>query len=156
MDESQAWIPITYALPSGLASHPNASTTLFEFHVQTDHNTGYGGFASSGWEGIAIDDVVVHHRRGTAQAEIIALANFTNTSSGVFGDTSGWLDTSSLTNEWAWTTVFGMNGPEATTNSFEQSMIAPPGWVIEGTWPDGWEIGATRNTSGYGLSLIHI
>ena len=155
MDESQAWIPISYSLPSGLASHPNASTTLFEFHVQTDHNTGYGGFASSGWEGIAVDDVVVHHRRGTAQAEVIALANFTNGSSGAFGDANGWLDVSSLTNEWAWTTAFGMNGPEATTNSFEQSMIAPPGWVIEGTWPDGWEIGATRNTSGYGPGAFH-
>ena len=29
-------------------------------------------------------------------------------------------------------------------------MTTPPGWVIEGTWPDGWEIGQTRNTSGYG------
>ena len=150
MDESLGWVPVTYTLPSGLASHPNASSVLFEFHVQTNHQTGFGGFASSGWEGIAIDDIVVHHRRGTAMAEVLPVANFTNGSSGVYGDAGGWLDQSASINEWMWTTAFGMNGPESTTNGFEASMIAPPGWVIEGTWPDGWEIGATRNTSGYG------
>lgn len=155
MDESLGWVPITYSLPTGLSSHVNASNVLFEFHVQTNHQTGYGGFASSGWEGIAIDDIVVHHRRGTSLAERIQLANFTNTSSDVYGDESGWLDHSSSINEWVWTTSFGMNGPTATTNSFEDSMIAPPGWVIEGTWPDGWEIGATRNTSGYGPGVFH-
>ena len=25
-------------------------------------------------------------------------------------------------------------------------MTTPPGWTIEGTWPDGWEVGSTRNT----------
>jgi hypothetical protein len=155
MDESLAWIPISYSLPSNLASHPNASTVLFEFQVQTNHQTGFGGFASSGWEGIAIDDIVVHHRRGTAQAEVIPLANFTNASTDTFGDESGWLEHSTSINEWMWTTDFGMNGPEASVNSFEASMIAPPGWVIEGTWPDGWEMGPTRNTSGYGPGVFH-
>lgn len=155
MDESLGWVPITYSLPTGLSSHANASSVLFEFHVQTNHQTGFGGFASSGWEGVAIDDIVVHHRRGTSLAEEIQLANFTNTSSDVYGDESGWLDHSSSINEWVWTTMFGMNGPTSSTNSFEQSMIAPPGWVIEGTWPDGWEIGATRNTSGYGPGVFH-
>jgi hypothetical protein len=155
MDESLTWIPISYALPSNLASHPNASAVLFEFQVQTNHQTGFGGFASSGWEGIAIDDIVVHHRRGTVQAEEIPLANFTNASTDTFGDKSGWLDHSSSINEWMWTTDFGMNGPESTVNSFETSMTAPPGWVIEGTWPDGWEVGSTRNTSGYGPGVFH-
>ncbi|MBL6733523.1 MAG: hypothetical protein ISP84_03140, partial [Candidatus Poseidonia sp.] len=45
MDESLGWVPVTYNLPSGLASHPNASSVLFEFHVQTNHQNGFGGFA---------------------------------------------------------------------------------------------------------------
>ncbi len=155
MDESLGWVPVTYNLPTGLASHPNASSVLFEFHVQTNHQTGFGGFASSGWEGIAIDDIVVHHRRGTAQAEVLPVANFTNGTSGTYGDEGGWLEQSTSVNEWVWTTAFGMNGPETASNGFEASMIAPPGWVIEGTWPDGWEIGATRNTSGYGPGQFH-
>jgi hypothetical protein len=76
MDESLGWQLIRYNLPGALSSHVNSSSVLFEFHVQTNYQTGYGGFASSGWEGIAIDDVAVHHRRGTAQAERIMLANF--------------------------------------------------------------------------------
>lgn len=154
-DESLGWLPVSYALPSGLASHANASSVLIEFHVQTNHQTGFGGFASSGWEGVAIDDVVIHHRRGTAQASIIPVANFTSSPGGAYGDASGWKQNSSNINEWTWTTAFGMNGPQSTTNSFEQSMVAPPGWFIEGTRPDGWEVGATRNTSGYGPGQFH-
>ena len=155
MDESLGWVPVTYTLPTGLANHPNASSVLFEFHVQTNHQTGHGGFASSGWEGVAIDDVVIHHRRGTPQASVLQVANFTNQPGGAFGDASGWRANTSSVNEWGWTTAFGMNGPEQFTNSFEQSMVAPPGWLIEGTWPDGWEVGATRNTSGYGPGQFH-
>ena len=44
---------------------------------------------------------------------------------------------------------------ESLLESFEASMTTPPGWVIEGTWPDGWEIGQTRNTSGYGPGVFH-
>ncbi len=154
-DESLGWVPVFYSLPSGLASHPNASSVLLEFHVQTNHQTGFGGFASSGWEGVAIDDVVIHDGRGTPQADIIQVANFTTTPAGVYGDPNGWRANTSSVNEWIWTTTFGMNGPQSTTNSFEQTMVAPPGWLIEGTWPDGWEVGATRNTSGYGPGQFH-
>ncbi|RJU96597.1 MAG: hypothetical protein DWC10_06295 [Candidatus Poseidoniales archaeon] len=151
MDESQGWIPISYSLPNGLASHPNASQALFEFHVQTNHQTGYGGFASSGWEGVFIDDVVLHHRRGTPQASVIQLANFTINSSDQYGDSSGWLEHSpQYINQWAWTTNDSMNGPETTRVSFENSIATPPGWAIEGDLVNGWEIGQTRNTSGYG------
>lgn len=155
-DESLGWIPITYNLPSGVSGHPNASRTLFQFQVVTNYQNGYGGFASSGWEGVAIDDVTVIHRPGTAQAERLQVANFSVNSSGQYGDQRGWLDPSpSYVNEWNWTTDFGMNPSQASTNSFENSIITPPGWSIEGTWPDGWEVGQTRNTSGYGPGLFY-
>ena len=119
------------------------------FQVTTNHQTGYGGFASSGWEGVAIDDVTVVHRPGTAQEERLQLSNFSSDTSGQIGDPRGWLDASSgLTNEWNWTTSFGMNPSESLLESFEASMTTPPGWVIEGTWPDGWEIGQTQKHLG--------
>ena len=75
-DESLGWIPISYNLPSGVSGHPNASNVLFQFQVLTNHHTGYGGFASSGWEGIAIDDISVIHRPGTAQSERASVVQF--------------------------------------------------------------------------------
>ncbi len=155
-DESLGWRPISYNIPSGVSGHANASSVLFMFQVTTNYQNGYGGFASSGWEGVAIDDVSVVHRPGTAQEERLQLANFSSLPNGQFGDNRGWLDVSSTRiNEWNWTTSFGMNPPEELVESFEISMTTPPGWVIEGTWPDGWEIGSTRSTSGYGPGVFH-
>ena len=155
MDESLGWRLIRYTLPTGLSSHVNASSVLFEFLVQTDYRNGFGGFASSGWEGVMIDDIVLKHRRGTAQEATIPLANFTTPPTGSVGHPSGWLPPSSSINEWNWTDDFGMNGPESTTFSFEASVRAPPGWLIEGSWPDGWDVGETRNTSGWGPGQFH-
>ena len=155
-DESLGWIPITYNLPSGVSGHPNASNVLFQFQVVTNSQNGYGGFASSGWEGVAIDDVSVVHRPGTPQTERRVLSNFSTNSTDQFGDQRGWRDTSPANlNQWNWTAAFGMNPPQTTTDSFETTMITPPGWSIEGTWPDGWEIGPTRSTSGWGPGTFH-
>ncbi|MGA0353190.1 MAG: hypothetical protein ACO3NY_06030, partial [Poseidonia sp.] len=109
-DESLGWVPISYTIPSGVSGHPNASNVLFQFQVTTNHQTGYGGFASSGWEGVAVDDVTVIHRQGTASEERRQLANFSTNSTNQVGDVRGWLDPSTaVINEWNWTTEFGMN-----------------------------------------------
>ena len=156
MDESLGWRPVSYNIPSGVSGHQNASDVLFMFQVTTNYQNGYGGFASSGWEGVAIDDISVVHRPGTTQEERLQLSNFSSLTSGQIGDQRGWLDASSnRMNEWNWTTSFGMNPSESRLESFEDSMTTPPGWTIEGTWPDGWEIGQTRNTSGYGPGVFH-
>mgnify|MGYP001260253671 FL=1 len=156
MDESLGWIPISYNLPSGVSNHQNASNVLLQFQVLTNYQNGFGGFASSGWEGIAIDDVSIIHRPGTSQSERLLLSNFSSETSGQYGDQRGWLDASiSSINEWNWTTEFGMNPPQFMTNSFEFSMTTPPGWSIDGTWPDGWELGEIGNTSGYGPGTFH-
>ncbi|MAH41118.1 MAG: hypothetical protein CMO41_02585 [Verrucomicrobiales bacterium] len=155
-DESLGWVPISYNIPSGVSGHPNASNVLFQFQVTTNHHTGYGGFASSGWEGVAVDDVTVIHRPGTASEERRQLANFSMNSTNHVGDVHGWLDPSTaVINEWVWTTDFGMNPSSSTLRSFENSMTTPPGWTIEGTWPDGWEVGSTRNSSGWGPGVFH-
>ena len=155
MDESLGWVPVQYSLPTSIVGHQNSSHVLIEFHVQTNAQTGFGGFASSGWEGIAIDNIVAYHQLGTPQEVKIPLANFSTNSSDVYGDPNGWLDHTAAVNEWIWTTSFGMNGPQTTRESFETTMVAPAGWGIEGTWPGGWEIGATKNTSGYGPGVFH-
>ena len=155
-DESLGWIPISYNLPSGVSGHPNASNVLFQFQVTTNQRTGYGGFASSGWEGVAIDDITVIHRPGTVNEDRRQLANFSTNSTNQAGDDRGWADPStSLINQWAWTTDIGMNPASTTRRSFEISMTTPPGWTIDGTWPDGWEVGPTRNTSGWGPGVFH-
>ena len=155
-DESLGWIPISYNLPSGVSGHPNASNVLFQFQVTTNHHTGYGGFASSGWEGVAIDDIAVIHRPGTVNEDRRQLANFSTNSTNQAGDERGWMDPSpSMINQWAWTTDFGMNPASVMQRSFENSMTTPPGWTIDGTWPDGWEVGSTRNTSGWGPGVFH-
>ena len=84
------------------------------------------------------------------------LANFSMNSTNHVGDVHGWLDPSTaVINEWVWTTDFGMNPSSSTLRSFENSMTTPPGWTIEGTWPDGWEVGSTRNSSGWGPGVFH-
>ena len=90
-DESLGWIPISYNLPSGVSGHPNASNVLFQFQVTTNHHTGYGGFASSGWEGVAIDDIAVIHRPGTVNEDRRQLANFsTNSTNQAATNAVGW------------------------------------------------------------------
>ena len=155
-DESLGWIPISYNVPSGVSGHANAANVLFQFQVVTNHQNGYGGFASSGWEGVAIDDVSIVHRPGTASEERMQVANFSSNTTNQAGDARGWLDPSTaLINQWAWTTDFGMNPASTTLHSFENSMTTPPGWTIEGTWPDGWEVGPTRSSSGWGPGVFH-
>jgi len=155
-DESLGWVPVLYSLPASLASHQNASTALFRFTLNTNQQTGYGGYGSSGWEGIAIDDITLHHRHGTAQAEQMTLANFSQQPDGTWGHVSGWKGpNSTYANEWNWTTEFGRNGPTNTSESFEQSLTSPAGWSIGGTGSQAWEIGQLGNTSGYGPGVFH-
>ena len=155
-DESLGWVPVLYSLPASLSSHQNASTALFRFTLNTNQQTGYGGYGSSGWEGIAIDDITLHHRHGTPQAEQVTLANFSQQPDGIWGHISGWRGpNSTYANEWNWTTDFGRNGPSNTSESFEQSLVTPAGWSIEGTGSQAWEVGQIGNTSGYGPGVFH-
>ena len=112
--------------PQWRLGSPKRLSCLVSISGPTNHHTGYGGFASSGWEGVAIDDVTVIHRPGTASEEQRQLANFSINSTKQIGDVSGWLDPSpNLVNEWIWTTDFGMNPASSTQRSFEDSMTTP-------------------------------
>jgi len=155
-DETFGWVAVTYPLPAGIGSHPNASNVLIRFTVQTNHNTGYGGVGASTWEGVVLDDVTLIHTQGTTAPVRIALANFTSTPSGASNDPSGWKAApTSRPNEWMWTTAFGRHPATTVTDSFEDPVSAPAGWAVEGNGAQGWEMGATRNTSGYGPGRFH-
>ena len=48
-----------------------------------------------------------------------------------------------------------MNGASFDSDAFESSLTTPSGWYVEGTGAQTWEIGQTRNTSGYGPGAFH-
>ena len=155
-DETFGWVMVNHALPANIASHANASEALIRFTMQTDHRIGYGGPGTNGWEGLVLDDITLVQQIGTAPPDRIPLANFTAPSLGQAEDPSGWLgNVSGFANEWVWTTDFGRNEPMTHRDSFEDPITAPPGWTVTGVGAQGWEIGETRNTSGYGPGRFH-
>ena len=155
-DESNGWVPRLYSLPSNLSSHPNASQALLDFVVQTDGQTNYGGFSINGWEGIFIDDISMYSNYGTATEQRRMLANFTTQPSGQVGDINGWNNAvPGVVDQWGWNNTTGLNGATSSTESFENPVSTPSGWMIEGTGSSLWEIGETRNTSGYGPGTFH-
>ena len=123
--------------PKRCSGHANASNVLFMFGHH-NHQTGYGGFASSSWEGVAIDE----SRSSTVRDGQESGYNFP-----IFHPTPadksathvvGWMRLRP-TNEWNWTTRWH-ESLESLLESFEASMTAT--WMgHQGTWPDGWEIG---------------
>ncbi len=157
MDESNRWVPQMYSLPANVATHANASQALIEFVVLTSSQVGFGGNGASGWEGIMIDDMKAYSNRGTALQQERALANFSQQpTAGQTGGNNGWLAPSTGDpNEWQWTNQYGMNGPTFDVDSFESTLTTPSGWYVEGTGVQAWEIGQTRNTSGYGPGSFH-
>jgi len=149
--ESGGWIPISYSLPANVSSHANASNALFRFLVQTNSNVNYGGLSSSGWEGMAIDDIIVYSNRSSPNAQKRIIANFTNPSDGLYGNQSGWLNYSNPNpNQWNWTSLLGANGPMDTYVSFDTGNLAPAGWSIQSPDSRKFEVGNVSNAAGFG------
>ena len=149
--ESGRWIPISYSLPANVSSHVNASNALIRFLVQTDAIVNYGGLSSSGWEGMAIDDITIYSNRGTANVQKRVIANFTNPSDGQYGNQSGWLNYSGTSpNQWIWTNLLGANGAMNSYEGFDSGNLAPAGWSIQTSDTRKFEIGAVSDAAGFG------
>ena len=149
--ESGRWIPISYSLPANVSSHVNASNALIRFLVQTDSIVNYGGLSSSGWEGMAIDDIAIYANRSTANVQKRVIANFTNPSDGQYGNQSGWLNYSGVSpNQWHWTNLLGANGAMNTYVHFDTGNLAPAGWSIQTYDTRKFEVGAVSDAAGYG------
>ena len=65
--------------------------TLFKFTVFTNAGINFGGASSSGWEGIAIDQLIFHHNRGTGKWPTTGLQRFQFTTIARINSTDGWL-----------------------------------------------------------------
>ena len=147
-DESFGWIPMFYPVPSTASSNANASNALLKFNVQTDSIVNHGGGApANGWEGIMIDDVVLHSGANTANPVRRVLSNFTTQPTYQNGSTEGWLDNVSSPNQWQWLSTMGVNGPVTEVDSFEDYHMMPAGWSIENVRGIGWSHGMLGSTT---------
>lgn len=155
-DSSNAWCPVIYSLPWNTTAPQNVSNVLLRILVQTNGWNNFGGSASSGWEGVFIDDISVWLNRGTASQSKTKLANFTMQPSLNNGSADGWLTYDGVApNEWQWIATQGNNGPTVATENFETHFELPAGWSLDATSNRRWEVGATSNSSGYGPGVWH-
>jgi hypothetical protein len=155
-DSGNTWCPAFFSLPWNTTSPQNASNVLLRLWAQTNGQTNFGGTASSGWEGIAIDDISVWLNRGTATQSKTTLANFTSQPSQTNGSASGWLSyDGTAPNQWQWVQTMGNNGPTSTTEDFETGYDLPAGWSLDATSNRRWEVGPTSNSSGFGPGVWH-
>ena len=63
--ESNGWVPIFLSLNYNFINSPALNNTMLRFSGFTDSSVNFGGTSSSGWEGIAIDNIVFHSGRQT-------------------------------------------------------------------------------------------
>ena len=108
--ETNGWIPMYMPLQYNFSSSQAINFTLLKFSAITNPYVNYGGTSSSGWEGVAIDSIVFHEKRGTQNANSLLFNDFnTQPNTGLYSP-DGWLTTSSSTfNQWQWTDTMGLN-----------------------------------------------
>ena len=130
--ESNGFKRILIPILSGFA---NNSQVWFRLRIQTDSQVN-GGYGISGWEGVFLDDVILHSNRLQNGHQWKLLDNFTSNNS---------ITPISLNNnshQWEHVTNYGHNGPTFSAYGFEDSPFWPKDWKIEvesGT--RGWTFG---------------
>ena len=154
-DSMGEWCPIRYQLPWTVNTPQNANNSFIRFNLETNAQINYGGTASTGWEGIALDDLSVWINRGTPTEVIRRLHNFTNQPTGINGSIDGWLESPAGFNEWQWLTQFEHNTPQTTTIDFDSGDELPAGWSLWAQTNRRWAVGPTSNSSGFGPGVWH-
>ena len=154
-DSQNQWCPIYYSLPWNTTAPLNASTLFLRIIVETDAQVNYGGMSSSGWEGIAIDDIGVWINRGTSSQIYKRVKNFSQQPSGIYGSENGWLGSQTGVNEWQWGRSFEHNAESSTLYDFDSGNELPPGWSLWSQTNRRWDIGSTSNSSGFGPGVWH-
>ena len=76
--ESKGWIPVYLPIVHNFTNSGGLNHTLFKFTVYTNAGINFGGATSSGWEGIALDQLVFHHQRGSNNAQSQVFHDFNN------------------------------------------------------------------------------
>jgi len=142
-DESNGFTTLVDPLPPNLGTHNNSSNILLMFNVYTDGVVNYGGPSGTGWEGIFIDDIAVRSLLPTGNGSKVVLHNFTS-------PVGQLLNFSGSANEWVWVNHTGKDGPRTFTEGFESHVLLPAGWSIHTEQGNGWRVGTTNNSSGFG------
>ena len=136
--ESFGWIPIFMSLNL----NPSIQAGLLKFSARSNFQINYGGDSSSGWEGIAIDELTLHHSRGTQSHQKVLYNNFSTAPNIGLGSSDGWLlNTSATPNQWQWTNTLGVNGPEKIIFNFDIGQNVSHGWSIFSQSRDIWQQG---------------
>ena len=149
--ESRGWIPIYLGLNHNFSASGGLNHTLLKFTVHTNLQQNHGGSVSSGWEGIAIDEIVFHHQRGTNLAQSTVFKDFNNPPNVSIDSSDGWLSNSSATlNQWQWTNTMGLNAQDSISYNFNNFASLPSGWSISAQDSNQWEYGEIPNNAIYG------
>jgi hypothetical protein len=138
-DEAGGWVDITMPLQS---IFQNRSNVLLRFRVETDYSLGYGA-SINGWEGVMVDDVILHANSSAGKVEIL-LDNFSTNDSVAIGVAPG------ANEQWQYLTDRGHNGYSTTTFGFESTIDLARGWHLNHERGSRWDIGVTNNVSGWG------
>ena len=149
--ESNGWVPIYLPIVHNFTNSGGLNHTLFKFTVFTNAGINYGGLTSSGWEGIAIDQLIFHHNRGTGNAQQYVFKDFNSPPSLGVNSTDGWLSSRIQTpNQWQWTQNMGLDSQQSQLFSFNDFDELPLGWAVSSQDNNKWEHGEIPNRAIYG------
>ena len=154
--ESRGWIPIYLGINHNFSASGGLNHTLLKFTVHTNLQHNHGGSVSSGWEGIAIDEIVFHHQRGTNLAQSTDFKDFNNPPNTFVDSPDGWLSNGSATlNQWQWTNQMGLNSQDSISFNFNSFAALPSGWSVSAQDSNQWEYGEIPSNAIYGPDAWH-
>ena len=149
--ESKEWVPIYLPIVHNFSTSGGLNRTLFKFTVFTNAGINFGGASSSGWEGIAIDQLIFHHNRGTANGQQLVFKDFNTQPTTGFNSPDGWLTNGiQAQNQWQWTQSMGLDSQQSQQFSFNTFDTLPSGWAVSSRDNNEWAHGGIPLRAIYG------
>ena len=148
--ESYGWVPIYLPIVHNFTNSGGLNHTLFKFTVFTNAGINYGGSSASDWEGIAIDQLIFHHKRGTSNGQQYLFKDFNSPPNNGVNSTDGWLPSRIQTsNQWQWTQAMEISHQNQKF-SFNNFDVLPSGWTVTSLDNKRWEHGEISSRAIYG------
>lgn len=149
--ESNGWIPVFLPIVHNFTNSGGLNRTLFKFTVYTNAGINYGGATSSGWEGIAIDQLVFHQNRGGINPLRQVFKDFNTIPMVSQNSSDGWLQSvRPANNQWQWTQNMGLSSETYQLFSFNDHDELPLGWAVSSQSDSRWEHGKLPINKIYG------